>query len=93
LAKRIYKRKTGIDLWLKEIAPSTELRKWFNHIPDKWPEFKKRYRGEIRSNKESLSQLKEYIQKGPVTFIYAAKDEAHNDAIVLLEELENNKNL
>ena len=87
------KEKAAIDLWLKEIAPTTELRKWFNHIPEKWPEFKKRYRGEIRSNKESLSQLKEYIQKGPVTLIYAAKDEEHNAALVLLEELENSKNL
>lgn len=82
------KEKAHVDLWLKDISPSTELRKWFNHIPEKWAEFKKRYRREIRENKESLSQLKECIKKGNVTLIYAAKDEEHNAAVVLFEELE-----
>lgn len=82
------KEKAHVDLWLKDIAPTTELRKWFNHIPEKWAEFKKRYRSEIRGNKEALSQLKEVMKKGQVTLIYAAKDEEHNAAVVLLEELE-----
>jgi uncharacterized protein YeaO (DUF488 family) len=86
------KEKAGVDLWLKGIAPSTELRKWFNHIPEKWEEFKKRYRSEIRENKEALSQLKEVMKKGDVTLVYAAKDEEHNDAVVLLEELKHNFN-
>jgi uncharacterized protein YeaO (DUF488 family) len=81
------KERAAVDLWLKEIAPSTALRKWFNHIPEKWEEFKKRYRSEIRENKEALSLLKEQIKKGNVTLLYAAKDEEHNDAIILLGEL------
>jgi uncharacterized protein YeaO (DUF488 family) len=81
------KERAAVDLWLKEIAPSTALRKWFNHIPEKWEEFKKRYRSEIRENKEALSLLKEQMKKGNVTLLYAAKDEEHNDAIILLGEL------
>ena len=81
------KERAAVDLWLKDIAPSTALRKWFNHIPEKWEEFKKRYRSEIRENKEALSVLKEQMKKGNVTLVYAAKDEEHNDAIILLGEL------
>lgn len=81
------KERAAVDLWLKDIAPSTALRKWFNHIPEKWEEFKKHYRSEIRENKEALSLLKEQMKKGNVTLLYAAKDEEHNDAIILLGEL------
>jgi len=77
------KEKASADLWLKDIAPSTQLRKWFDHDPDKWEEFKKRYFTELRENKESVSQLKEQIRKHTVTLLYAAKDEEHNEALVL----------
>ena len=81
------KEKAHVDLWLKEIAPSTELRKWFAHDPAKWTEFKTRYRAELKHNSEQLAVLKQAIIKGPVTLLYGAKDEQHNDAIVLQELL------
>jgi uncharacterized protein YeaO (DUF488 family) len=81
------KEKAHVDLWLKEIAPSTELRKWFAHDPAKWTEFKTRYRAELKHNSEQLAVLKQAIAKGPVTLLYGAKDEQHNDAIVLQQLL------
>jgi uncharacterized protein YeaO (DUF488 family) len=81
------KEKAKVDLWLKEIAPSTELRKWFAHDPEKWEEFKKRYLSELKKNKEPVAQLKEKMKERNVTLIYAAKDETHNEAQVLLNEL------
>jgi len=77
------KEKAALDLWLKEIAPSNELRKWFGHDPDKWKEFQKKYRQELKQNKEAVEILKDYIQKGNVTLLYAAKDEEHNEAQVI----------
>jgi uncharacterized protein YeaO (DUF488 family) len=77
------KAKAKVDLWLKEIAPSTELRKWFGHEPDKWAEFKKRYHAELKKNGEQVALLKEEIEKGVVTLVYGAKDEEHNEAVVL----------
>ena len=77
------KEKAAIDLWLKEIAPSTELRKWFDHDPEKWNEFQKKYKKELNENKEAVNILKEHLKKGTVTLLYAAKDEAHNEAQVL----------
>lgn len=81
------KEKASIDLWLKEIAPSTELRKWFGHDPAKWKGFQKRYRQELKSNKEQVAVLKEQAKKGIVTLVYGAKDEEHNEALVLKEWL------
>lgn len=81
------KEKADIDLWLKEIAPSKALRQWFDHDPEKWNEFKKRYLLELKVNKEPMVILRELIQKEDVTLVYAAKDEAHNEAIILLYEL------
>jgi uncharacterized protein YeaO (DUF488 family) len=81
------KEKAKVDLWLKEIAPSTELRKWFAHDPEKWEEFKKRYLSELKKNKEPVAQLKEKMKERNLTLIYAAKDETHNEAQVLLNEL------
>lgn len=77
------KEKAAIDLWLKEIAPTTELRKWFSHDPEKWNEFKKRYFNELKENKVSVSVLKDHLKKGAVTLVYAARDEAHNEALLL----------
>lgn len=77
------KEKAAVDLWLKDIAPSTELRKWFAHDPEKWKEFQKRYLKELKENKEAVAALKEHLKKGQATLLYAAKDEVHNEALVL----------
>lgn len=69
--------------WLKEIAPSAELREWFGHDPAKWQEFKKRYDAELAHNHEAVAELAEYLHKGKVTLVYGAKDEEHNQAVVL----------
>jgi uncharacterized protein YeaO (DUF488 family) len=81
------KEKADIDLWLKEVAPSTELRKWFAHDPDKWDEFQKRYLKELKNNKEKIAVLKEQSKRGLVTLVYGAKDEEHNEALVLMKLL------
>lgn len=77
------KEKVAADLWLKDIAPSTELRKWFNHDPDKWPEFKKKYIAELKENTEPVSVLKEHANKGTLTLLYGARDQVHNEAQVI----------
>jgi uncharacterized protein YeaO (DUF488 family) len=77
------KTRARVDIWLKEIAPSTELRKWFSHDPTKWAEFQARYRHELKSKADQLVVLKEKAATGPVTLLYAAKDESHNEAVVL----------
>ncbi|BBE16515.1 uroporphyrin-III c-methyltransferase [Aquipluma nitroreducens] len=81
------KEKANIDLWMKDVAPSTELRKWFSHDIEKWEEFKRRYLDELNENKESVAILKEQLNKGNVTLIFGARDELHNEAIVLKELL------
>lgn len=77
------KDKADVALWLKEIAPSTELRKWFGHDPDKWPEFRKRFRAELDDNAEAVNELRGLAAKGKVTLLYGAHDEKHNHAVVL----------
>ena len=77
------KEKAALDLWLKEIAPSTELRKWFGHDPEKWKEFQKKYLKELKENKEAVDTLKKHLKKGTVTLLYGAKDEEHNEAQVI----------
>jgi uncharacterized protein YeaO (DUF488 family) len=79
------KEKASIDLWLKEIAPSTELRKWFDHDPGRWEEFKERYLDELKGNSEPIRLLKQELDKGIVTLVYGAKDEEHNQAVVIQE--------
>lgn len=79
--------KAGIDLWLKDVAPSTELRKWFAHDPEKWPEFEKRYRVELKSN-PALSELMSLSRHKRITLLYAARDPLHNEAVVLKRILE-----
>lgn len=83
----VTKAKARIDLWLKDVAPSTELRKWFGHDPEKWSEFQKKYRAELKGN-PALSELKAHTRQGHVTLVYAAKDELHNDAVVLKQVLD-----
>lgn len=82
------KEKAHVDLWLKEIAPSTELRKWFGHDPDRWKSFRRRYETEITHNDDVIKLLKQKARKGTVTLVYAARDEKHNEALVLKQFLE-----
>jgi uncharacterized protein YeaO (DUF488 family) len=77
------KEEAKIDAWLKEIAPSTELRRWYGHEVTRWPEFKRRYEAELRGNPEGVEQLVALCRRGTTTFVYAARDEAHNSAVVL----------
>lgn len=86
----VSKDSAQIDLWLKEIAPSTELRKWFSHDPAKWAKFRERYRRELDENPQAVATLKEHLGQ-KVTFVYSAKDEEHNDAVVLKEYLQANR--
>ena len=81
------KESAHIDLWLKDIAPSTELRKWFAHDPAKWTEFQRRYRAELKEKDQLLATIKSHARKTRVTLVYGAKDEQHNDAVVLLDLL------
>jgi uncharacterized protein YeaO (DUF488 family) len=76
-----------VDGWLKDVAPSPELRRWFGHDPDKWPEFRRRYFAELRSNKDALGPLREASRTGPVTLVYGARDTEHNAAVALREYL------
>jgi uncharacterized protein YeaO (DUF488 family) len=77
------KARAKVDLWLREIAPSTELRKWFSHDPAKWGEFQRRYHEELQQNADQLGVLLREARKGPVTLLYGAKDELRNEAVVL----------
>jgi len=85
------KEKAAIDLWIKEIAPSTELRKWFAHDREKWPEFRKRYKAELAKNPDLVNELRKMARAENITLIFAAKDEDDNNAVVLKEYLENSK--
>ena len=85
------KEKASVDLWLKEIAPSNGLRKWFVHDPSKWQEFQTRYLAELKANGEPLARLKQEAVKSPVTLLYGAKDEEHNEAVVLLHILKRSR--
>ncbi|HMK02418.1 MAG TPA: DUF488 family protein [Reyranella sp.] len=77
------KSDAAIERWLKDIAPSTALRKWFAHDPSRWPEFRRRYAAEIRRHPDQLAELRAIARKGPVTLIFSARDELRNDAVVL----------
>lgn len=79
----VSKKEAKIDLWLKEIAPSDELRTWFGHDPKKWPDFKKRYFKELQGKDEQVKVIKEKLKEGKVTLVYGAKDTEHNNAVVL----------
>lgn len=85
----VSKEKAKLDLWIKDIAPTDELRKWFGHDPEKWDGFKNKYLYELKDKKELIKQMK-IIEKhnDKVTLLYSAKDEQHNNAQVLLEVLE-----
>lgn len=84
----VAKESARIDAWIKEIAPSGELRKWFGHDPDKWEEFKRRYFRELDGQSELIEDLRRQARRERVTLVYAAKDEQHNNAAALKEYLE-----
>lgn len=87
----VSKSSAHIDLWLKDIAPSTSLRKWFDHDPLKWIEFRDRYFLELSRNPEAVEQLTEQLHRGVVTLVYGAKDKEHNQAVALKAYLGNIK--
>jgi len=82
------KEKAKVDIWLKDAAPSTELRKWFNHDPSKWEEFKKRYYDELQKKEQVLKNVIGHQHKEKVTFVYASKEEEFNNAVALKEYVE-----
>jgi uncharacterized protein YeaO (DUF488 family) len=80
------KHRAAIDEWMKDVAPSPALRKWFGHDPARWSEFRRRYEAELATN-EAVAPLRDLAAKGAVTLVYAARDEQHNHALVLLDHL------
>lgn len=92
LVERLWPRgitKNGLKLdgWLKDVAPSTELRKWFGHDPKKWPEFRRRYFTELNAHPQLLEPLHHAARKGPVTLVFSSHDTEHNAAVALREYL------
>jgi uncharacterized protein YeaO (DUF488 family) len=83
----IKKADAAIDLWMKDVAPSTGLRQWFGHETDRWQGFRRRYVDELRQKSDLLNQLRALARKGPITLVYGAHDQTHNDAVVLKEVL------
>ncbi|UEX79716.1 DUF488 domain-containing protein [Spiribacter halobius] len=83
----VRKADAAVDRWLKEVAPSTELRKWFGHDPERWAEFRRRYRRELADVPEALRELMALCRRGPVTLLFGARDREHNQAVVLREVL------
>jgi uncharacterized protein YeaO (DUF488 family) len=81
------KERAAVDLWIKDVAPSPELRRWFNHDPARWEESRKRHRAELRQNKDAVEELRRLCKGQTVTFVYAARDEEHNGALVLRDYL------
>ena len=79
----VSKRRAAIDEWMKDIAPSTQLRRWFAHDPARWPEFQRRYKRELAERRDELRRIAALASRGRVTLVYAARDEAHSDAVVL----------
>jgi uncharacterized protein YeaO (DUF488 family) len=83
----VSKAEVALHDWMKDIAPSTELRQWFGHDPGRWPEFRRRYRAELHQHTRELDRIRALAKTQTVTLIYSAHDEEHNDAIVLREVL------
>ena len=82
----VSKAEARLDDWMKDVAPSAELRRWFGHEPERWDEFRRRYLAELEGN-PCVEALRKLAADGPLTLVYGAKDEAHNDAVVLAERL------
>lgn len=79
----VSKAEAALDDWMKDIAPSTELREWFGHDPARWVEFERRYRAELRHHTAELDRIRDLARTKTVTLVYSAHDEEHNDAVVL----------
>ena len=84
----VKKSSLRLDAWLKDIAPSPQLRKWFSHDPRKWPEFQKRYRAELDRHPEIFETVIQAARRGPVTLIYGSRDTEHNAAVALRDYLQ-----
>ncbi len=84
----VTREKAALELWLKDVAPSAELRSWFGHDPDKWSEFRRRYADELDGKPEEVTRLADLSREGTVTFVYGSRDEEHNAAVVLKEYVE-----
>lgn len=84
----VKKDEAQIDEWFKDIAPSDALRRWFGHDPDKWPAFKLKYQKELKARGELIRRIRSESRSGTVTFLFAAKDAEHNNAVVLKEQVE-----
>lgn len=83
----VSKEELALDRWMKEIAPSDELRRWYDHDPKRWDEFCERYEAELDGREEEVAVLKERSEEGTLTLVYAAQDRAHNNAVVLRDYL------
>jgi uncharacterized protein YeaO (DUF488 family) len=83
----VSRERARLDEWARELAPSDQLRKWFDHVPDRFGEFRVRYRDELAAQAERLDELRKRSAKGRVTILYAARDREHNNAVVLTELL------
>ncbi len=79
----VSRKQLAIDDWMKALAPSSDLRRWFAHDPKKWPEFQRRYKRELRTHSELVGRLASLARRGRVTLVFGARDERHNDAVVL----------
>ena len=83
----VSKSDAKIDHWKKELAPSSELRRWFGHDPSRWDEFRHRYRAELADKTDQLNELRALAREGPVTLVFGARDDIHNQAVVLRDIL------
>jgi uncharacterized protein YeaO (DUF488 family) len=83
----VSRERAQLDEWARELAPSDELRRWFDHVPERFAEFRQRYRSELRQQDEKLDQLRAVARENPVTILYAARDREHNNAVVVAELL------
>jgi uncharacterized protein YeaO (DUF488 family) len=81
----VSKERAHLEEWARELAPSGELRKWFDHVPERFPEFRSRYRDELAAHGEQVDELRRRARNGPLTIVYAARDTEHNNAVVLAE--------
>jgi uncharacterized protein YeaO (DUF488 family) len=83
----VSRERAALDDWMRELAPSDDLRRWFGHVPERFAEFRERYRGELAAHRDELDELRRRAAQGPLTIVYAARDREHNNGVVLAELL------
>jgi uncharacterized protein YeaO (DUF488 family) len=83
----VSKQKIAAQAWLKDIAPSTELRRWFGHVPERWEEFRKLYARELDANPDAVAEMRKWLKQGRITLVYGARDEERNQAVALRDYL------